>query len=184
MNVFLQKITIYAWQIFGVKTVLFRMGWADQESFSVKVERLLKVTDTLTSKGHAVSLVGISAGASAALAAFVRRKPAISGIVFICGKLAHPETVNPRYYKENPAFRGAMDELPANLKQLTSVDTQKLLSIRPIYDQTVAVKDTLVSGARHTIIPALYHAPSIAAAITIFSPIAIFFLKKRAKITS
>jgi hypothetical protein len=124
----------------------------------------------------------VSAGASAALAAFAQRKRTVSGVVFICGKLARPEGVQKSYFIKNPAFQTAMARLKSYEAKLNTSDRQKILSIRPLYDQTVAVRDTKISGVHHRIIPTLFHAPSIALGITIFSPIVIFFLKKRAKI--
>lgn len=181
-NVAWQRRIIRCWRLWGVNAEIFQMKWADDEPFQYKIERLLARVDELDTRGHKISLVGVSAGASAALAAFVARKPIISGVVFICGKLAHPETVQQSYYDENPAFQAAMQQLNANLSKLNQADTQKLLSIHPLYDQTVRVRDTKIAGVRWRAIPTLLHVPSIALGITLFLPIGLLFLKKRAKI--
>lgn len=182
-NVSLQRMTIKAWRIFGVDTTLFQMGWADkQQSFSEKLKHLLDLVDELYGHGHRVSLVGVSAGASVVIAAFAARKQVVSGVVCICGKLSHPETVSPRYYTQNPAFQDAMNGLHSTLSSLGPKERKSILSIRPLYDQTVMVRDTKIERVQQKTIPSFWHTPSIALAITLFSPISILFLKRQAKI--
>jgi hypothetical protein len=181
-NVAWQKKILRLWRLGGVKTTLFRMGWGENESFEKKLERLLEVIDKLDERGHKISLLGVSAGASAAVAAFVLRSRTISGVVFICGKLARPEAVQKSYFIENPAFYTSMQQLEVNLAKLKPVDKHKMLSIRPLYDQTVAVRDTKIAGVHSKLIPTLFHTPSIALGITIFSLVVVSFLKKQAKI--
>lgn len=178
-DVSLQKMAIKWWQIFYVKTQLFHVNWTNTEPFSQKLDRLLAVIDEYNEQRYKISLVGTSAGASVAIAAFSRRKNVVSGVVCICGKLRNPQTVRPRYYKQNPAFRDVMNGLENDLAKLTKNDKEKILSIRPLYDQTVLVADTKINGAHRAIIPSFYHVPSIALALTLFSPITIFFLKRK-----
>jgi hypothetical protein len=175
----LQKIAVGWWRVFGVKTKVFQMKWSDRELFSEKIARLSKEINILHTKGETVSLVGVSAGASAVLAAFVKNKAAVTGMVFICGKLNRPETVGQSYYDQNPAFRDAMNQLRGSVSQLTKADKTKVLSIAPLYDQTVPVEDMKINGAHQKIIPTLWHVPSIVLAVTVFSPLAIFFLKRK-----
>jgi pimeloyl-ACP methyl ester carboxylesterase len=183
-NVFLQAKAIGLWRICGVQPRLFQVNWTNAESYSQKLKRLLALIDIYSEREYKISLVGASAGASVAIAAFSRRKEIISGVVCICGKLRRPETVELHYYKHNPAFRGAMKELVQNLAKLSSKDKKRILSIRPLYDQTVSAKDTKIDGALQKIIPSFYHVPSIALALTVFSPILLFFLIRRSTIKS
>ncbi len=180
-NVWLQKITIRWWQIFGIKTQLFQVKWSNTEPYPEKLERLLALINSYNTQKYKISLVGTSAGASLAIAAFSKRKDVISGVVCICGKLRNPQTVQAHYYKQNPAFRGAMSRLESSLKTLDNEEKGRILSIHPLYDQTVVVSDTRIDGANHKTIPSFYHVPSIALALTIFSPIIVFFLKRQAK---
>ena len=154
-NVVWQKKIVNSWQIFGVKATLFQMNWTDEEPFSSKIDRLFELINKLKRSGHNVSLVGASAGASAALSVFIRHKPAISGIVFICGKLAHPETVSPSYYQQKKTFKDALKYLGSNFAKLEPHDKQKMLSIHPLYDQTVEMSDTMIEGIRRNTSPSL-----------------------------
>ncbi|MDO8335585.1 MAG: hypothetical protein Q7T74_02260, partial [Candidatus Saccharibacteria bacterium] len=164
-----QKLAISAWQIYGVQPILFQSNWADGISFSEKLENLLQLIDDNYEQGNVVSLMGASAGASMAVAAYARRVEKINGVAFICGKLRRPEAVGARYYLQNPAFREAMSTLNDNLASLTKIERARMMSIHPLFDETVVITDTFVDGAKKAILPTLFHVPSIALGITIFS---------------
>lgn len=179
----LQRIAIKGWYIFGgVQPELFQNNWGDKRSFQEKRDRLLARIDELVSQGHVISLVGTSAGASMALTAFTLRKKDISGVVCVCGKINRPEIVSQAYYAANPAFREAMYQLSDRLDELSINDKSKILSIHPLYDQTVPVEDTYIEGVKKSRIPTVFHVPSIALCLTIFSFVIMRFLKKQAKI--
>ena len=59
-----QNIGIQIWRLFGFVPHYFPLGWATKEGFDQKLGRLLRQVDALRDQGHAVSLVGVSAGAS------------------------------------------------------------------------------------------------------------------------
>lgn len=180
-NVKFQKFAISTWRVFGIRPILFKTGWADSRSFSQKLDRLLILIDEKNESGEVVSLVAASAGASLAVAAFARRRETINGVVFICGKLRNPQTVGTSYYLQNPAFREAMITLNDNLASLTKTERARIMSISPLLDETVVVKDTKVTGAKNVKSPTLFHVPTIALGITIFSFLPIFFLKRLRK---
>jgi hypothetical protein len=176
-----QKTVIRSWRIYGVQPVLFQTGWANSQSFSQKLERLLELIDSNREKGNAVSLIAASAGASMAVAAYARRKDTINGVAFICGKLRRPEAVGTQYYLQNPAFREAMSTLNDNLAQLTKVERARMLSIHPLFDETVVITDTFVTGAKKAVFPTLFHVPTIGLGISLLSFVPIIFLKRLAK---
>lgn len=176
-----QKTVIRSWRIYGVQPLLFQTGWANSQSFSQKLERLLELIDSNREKGNAVSLIAASAGASMAVAAYARRKDTINGVAFICGKLRRPEAVGTQYYLQNPAFREAMSTLNDNLAQLTKVERARMMSIHPLFDETVVITDTLVTGAKKAVFPTLFHVPTIGLGISLLSFVPIIFLKRLAK---
>lgn len=176
-----QKIAAGSWRIYGVRPIVFQTGWADNNSFSEKLDRLLMLIDRSEDGGNKVSLVAASAGASLAVAAYARNKN-INAVVFICGKLNRPEAVGEKYYAQNPAFRDAMKQLNSNVAKLNEVQRSRIMSIAPLFDETVAKKDTYISGAKNIVFPALFHVPAIALIISLFSFLPISFLKNKAKV--
>lgn len=180
-NVTLQKIAVSSWRLFSVNPVLFQTNWADEKSFSEKLNRLTDMIDSLNAKGQNVSLIGASAGASMVIAANTYRSKKVSGIVFICGKLRRPEAVGELYYTENPSFRDAMKQLNTNVAKLNDRERAKIMSIAPLFDETVAKKDTYICGVKNVVVPTLFHVPSIALCISILSFVPILFLKQNLK---
>lgn len=173
-----QQRAVRTWTLYDVKPELFQMNWADGELFQPKLQRLLDTIDSLAENGYDVSLVGVSAGASAVLNAYAARKSKVHGVVIICGKVNHPEAVSPALYAKNPAFKESMDRLPDSLDVLGEQYRKRILSIRPIADYTVPVRDTRIKGVKQGLIPTIGHVPSIAYGISLGAYKAIRFLKK------
>lgn len=174
-----QRRAVSSWRIYNVTPILFQTNWSDSKSFSEKLGKLIELIDEYYEKEFKVSLVGASAGASLVVAAYARRKQTVSGVVFICGKLRRPEAVGANYYLQNPAFREAMSTLKDNLQILTKSERARIMSIHPLFDETVVVSDTIVGGAKRFVLPTLFHVPTIALAITLFSFVPIIFLKNK-----
>lgn len=155
-----QNIALQAWRLFGLKPHYFPLGWADKEDFSPKLTRLLDKIDRLSRIDNKVSLVGVSAGASAVLAAMAARKN-IAGVVCVVGKIHNPQTVSDYIYRSNPAFKQSMNGLKDDLKKLDDKDRNKIVSIHPLKDKTVPIEDTIIRGAREKTIPVRGHVFSI-----------------------
>lgn len=179
-NPTLQKFAVKTWQIYGVNPIFFQSKWASNETFFDKIDRLTDVIDQKIKEGNRVSLFAVSAGASLAVAAYAKRNN-INSAVFVCGKLRRPEAVGESYYQENPVFRGAMENLNANVAKLNKAEKSNIISITPLFDEVVAVGDAKIDGAKNVIFPSLFHALTIGLSISIFSFIPIFFLKHRTK---
>jgi predicted peptidase len=168
------------WQLFGVKGHTYLMQWRTKELFAPKLERLLALIDRLAADGSRVSLVGASAGAGAVLVAFAARPDKVAGVVCICGKINHPETVKAWRFKENPAFEASLTELQRVLPQLSRQQRSRIMSLHPFYDGLVPVADTRLPGARELLIPAFGHVFSIFVALVFAAPIFIRLLKRQA----
>lgn len=166
------------WGHFGVKIHVFTPGWADGQLFEPKLQRLTQQINYLVDQGFAVSLVGISAGASAVLNAYVEGKDKIHKVIFICGKLLNPQTVNTSYYIKNPAFKDSLLMVQKNIASLAKMDTDRMMSIYPIFDNTVPVRDMKLPEVHLKLIPTLFHIPSIYLAITFYSRYITHFLKQ------
>jgi pimeloyl-ACP methyl ester carboxylesterase len=173
-----QRLLVSWWWMLGVKVHYHHTGWSDKnETFEDKLQRLLDQIDALTTSGRTVSLIGTSAGASMALNAYSVRKEHIRRVVLVCGKIQHIETVSDDYYRQNPAFRGSLELLGSSLRRLTKVDTAKMLIVQPEYDDVVAREDMIIPGVSVMPISTSGHAKSIAAALTIYAPRLVQFLK-------
>jgi pimeloyl-ACP methyl ester carboxylesterase len=157
------------------------MLWTDDRPFEKKFQKLLTEIDRLAGQGQKISLVGVSAGASAALSAFAKRKNSISGMVCICGKIQNSQNVQESTYTQNPSFRESMQQLDKNLPNLGQAERKKILSIHPLKDNIVPPADTKIDGTREKIIPTFGHVFSITCAITFGSFGIVGFLKKFAK---
>lgn len=168
------------WQIFGVRGHFVQMHWGDKGSFAAKLERLLAKIDELAVDGNRVSLVGVSAGASMVLVAYAARPDKVAGVVCICGKINHPETVEPWRYTENPAFKASLAELQRVLPKLGPRERARIMSIRPLRDGVVPVADTLIPGTAGKVIPSVGHVFSIFWALSLGAYSFIRFLKTQA----
>lgn len=152
--------------------------WRGSEDFAPKLDRIVELVDELHSEGHRVSLVGVSAGATAAFNTYMKRPEKIAKVVYVCGKLRRPDSVGERYYRINPAFKQSLEKVQDQIDNLTPEDSAKMLSLKPWYDQTVPVADTVLPGVRNWRMLSLWHIPSIFIGITAYSPIICGFIKK------
>lgn len=173
-----QRIVIWLWRIYGVRSEVVRMQWRVSEPFAVKQQRLLDRVDRLHEQGYRVSLVGVSAGASAVVNTFAVRQTAVHRVVCLCGKLRHPETISSTTYQQNPGFAESLQALPSSLEAIPTVARKRILSIHPIADNSVPPEDTIIPSAETMSIPSSGHVLSIALGITIFSPLIISFIRK------
>jgi pimeloyl-ACP methyl ester carboxylesterase len=174
-----QQKAVNLWRLHGVKAYLFQMRWDNGEAFEPKLERLLAHIDKAHSEGYEVSLVAASAGASAALNAFARRKDVIQGVVCICGQILGYNHVSGYTFKRNPAFGESMQMLKTSLEELTMDDRQRILSLHPVADPVVPVRDTRLPGSIEGRLPTTGHAISIGYAMTIGSRKIMRFLKRQ-----
>lgn len=167
-----QRQIAWFWRLFGVKVQYFPLGWADGEAYAPKFKRLLAKIDSFDK----VALVGVSAGASAVLNSYAVR-PDLVGVVCISGKIQNPQTIHPRRFEINPAFKDSAFGVQDSLKKLKPSERRCIMSIHPIYDQTVPIKDTIINGTVERVVHVRGHITSIYYTI-IFKPALIAkFLK-------
>ena len=173
-----QPQIINLWKNFGVIAHYHPVIWRGNEVFAPKLDRIVALVDQLYAEGHRVSLVGVSAGATAAFNAYMKRSEKIARVVYVCGKLRRPESVGEQYYRINPAFKQSLEMVQGQIDKLTLLDTKKMLSLKPLFDETVPVADTVLPGVRNWRMLSLWHIPSIFLGITAYSPIICDFIKK------
>lgn len=173
-----QELAVKLWQLYGVSPETFHMYWTTPEPFADKLEKLLVRIDELAEQGCTVSLVGTSAGASVAVAAYAARPRSVHAVVYICGKLHSPETIHPGVYRKNPAFRDAMAQVAPSLEALDARQRNRMLSLRPLADSQVPPTDSVVAGAHNQRVLSAGHAFSIGACIVLYAPFFLRFIKR------
>jgi len=173
-----QGALLAAWRLHGVRGHIHPMPWAGQEDYRPKVDRLLAEIDRYIARGHLVSLVGASAGASAILNAYVERADKITSLVYICGKINGPETVSDKTYRANPAFKTSAQLLQSNVARLTDKDTSKMLSLYSPGDHSVPHAATIIPGVPEQQLPALGHGKAIIYSLSIGAPTIINHTKQ------
>jgi pimeloyl-ACP methyl ester carboxylesterase len=171
-----QKRFLKHWRVYGVKTHFQQVNWHDDEPFESKLKRVLESIDKFAGQGQ-VSLVGVSAGASLALAAYSVRKQQISRVVYICGKLQNPDGVNQSYFQKNPAFQKSVFSAPGNIDNLSNSDKAKMLTFRAFKDTVIPVRDSKIPGVQDKTIPAIGHVFSIFLALTLYAKSITNFMK-------
>ncbi|MCA9338803.1 hypothetical protein KC939_00470 [Candidatus Saccharibacteria bacterium] len=177
-----QALIIKWWRAFGVQPIIFTMNWLESGTFEDRMEKLLEKIDELIKKDHAVSIIGVSAGASVALSVFSKRKDTMHKVVCLCGKIGNLDAINPRYFKRHPNFHASIKELEKSLPTLTAKDKKRVLSIYPIYDEVVPIKDAILQGSKQKALPIVGHVLGIAYGISIGSFGIVRFIKQPIKI--
>jgi pimeloyl-ACP methyl ester carboxylesterase len=175
-----QRRAISLWRFYGVEPVLFQTNWGDKQPWESKFKRLLGMIDEASADGKKVALVGVSAGAAAAINAYAARKDKIVGVVLIAGKVNRPQTVGEWYKRTNPAFVTAIQDCQKALASLSSSDLRKVMSRYSLADQRVVIADSQIKGAHNRVILGVGHFLTIALQITFGAPFIIRFLRQRA----
>lgn len=175
----LQDKIIKIWLLLGLQADFHTVGWARDEDFQLKLNRLVTKIDELTRNGDKVAIVGVSAGAGAALNAYMVRKDKISAMIYICGKVHGTENINPRYFLDNPAFKQSNQTSDEAYRRLTEADKKKMLYLYSRSDKTVGYQLNRMSGVAEKAIPAIGHIPAIYTAILLFFPVIARFIRSR-----
>ena len=154
----LQRQLIRGWRFHGIRTELFAVRWASEASgFDDRLEQLLGRIDELAEAGHSVVLVGASAGASTALAAYATRKGTVCCMVSICGQLRGIKKVPDPALDPNPRFRVSLEAMEKSLTTLSSDDRQRILTLRPRVDAVVQPDEAVLDGASNVQMPVVGH---------------------------
>lgn len=175
--------TVNHWRCYGLDPIVYSVGWRDgEDSFRPKVKRLIELIDELVKKGNRVSLVGTSAGGSAAINAFVKRKRTIHRVITVCSRLRVGPTMGLRCFvsktKSSPAFGESVRLCESGIRNLSTADRRKIMTVRAMFgDELVPPETTIIDGALNIEIPTGEHMFSIGVALTVFSKSLISFLK-------
>lgn len=179
----LLQVATNHWKRHGLNTIVHSVGWSDGEpSFEPKLKILVEMIDRLKNKGAVVSLVGTSAGGSAALNAFIERRNVVHRVVNVCGRLRKGPTTGFRSFEaktaSSPSFAESVKLFESREGSLTYLDKQKIMTVRAMFgDELVPADTTILQGALNTRVPSPEHVFSIGMSLTLFSKPVILFLK-------
>ena len=156
-----QHIALHIWRLFGLRPAYLALGWEVEEGLNKKLTRLDSLIEKLQNEGFTISLVGVSAGASAVLNCYANN-PRIHKVVLVCGKVNNPDNVHPRRYKINPDFKESMQRVGSAVDTLQRQRrTENILSIYSPNDTTVSPKDSEIEGTARKKIFAWSHSSVI-----------------------
>jgi pimeloyl-ACP methyl ester carboxylesterase len=164
------------WRYKNVSIELVPMRWEGKETFEQKLVRIDRAIDRVN--GKRVVIVGESAGGSMAVHIYARRPDDIQRVITICGKNSHPETVGEDYFERSPAFRTTMERLNDATKLLTKNQRHEFVSIHPMYDSVVPVRETMIAGGRCKRLWTIGHGLTIALVLTVLSPLLVRIVRK------
>lgn len=167
----------------GLNPVVYPTGWRDSETFKLKLQRLVDMIDGYIKSGNIVSLIGTSAGGSAALNVFIERKNTIYKMINVCGRLRVGTETGFRSFKSktssSPAFAESVLQCQSTEKSLSDIDRKRIMTVHAQFgDELVPPETTIINGAKNISIPTVEHIVSIGLALTLFSKPIIEFLKR------
>lgn len=177
------ELAVAPWRLYGLEPVVYRIGWRDGEtSFKPKLQKLLDRINFFSQNGVKVSLVGTSAGGSAALNAFIARKNTIHRVINVCGRLRVGLATGFRSFdyqsKSSLAFAESVKLCEAQQEIISSNDRHKIMTVKAMFgDELVPSETVTIDGAYNIGVPTFEHMFSISMSLTLFSRLLLDFLK-------
>ena len=141
---------------------IFNSNWSSNESFDQKLSRLIKQVDGY--KGAKISVVAFSAGGALATS-LLDRSSNISKVILISSKIKGSNTIGVKYQKRASALIDAVKASENSIARLPASKKEKIICLKPIFDEVVPKKDMCFEGVETKLTPFLFHVPSIAIAL-------------------
>lgn len=163
------------WSFKNVTIEMADVDWPNGK-FTEMLATIDKAIDRAS--GKKIVLLGESAGGSLTVHAYAKRKDDVYKVMTICGKNTRPETVGEKYYDYSPAFRDSMMLLNKSLESLPESKRSQFVSIHPLYDPLVSVRDTLLPGCKEVRLWLVGHTLVTLLALTVLSPIVVRAAKR------
>jgi len=131
----------------GITVSLVPMMWrSGDDTIDAKLDRIRKAIGRIPAERTV--LVGESAGAAMAVIALQCLADQVDGVVSICGKHLHGDTVGAHVYRRNPSFRSVIERGEAVVQDMSVKDKAKLGIIYSSHDGFIPAEDTLISGVK------------------------------------
>lgn len=164
---------------YGLEPVVHNMWWRKGEKhFEPKLQKLIKLIDSLSKMGDKVSLVGTSAGSSAVMNAFIARKKKIYKVISVCGRLKQGEEKGFRSFEAKTAsslaFKESILMFEKSEPKLTKEDRKKMMTISAVFDELVPGNTSRIKGATNNQIKSVEHMFSIWMGLSFYPPLIKF----------
>lgn len=151
---YLERLTRNWPDRFGSQVSIVPFGWSGEAaSFDEKDQKFL---DTIQAMGE-VGIVGISAGASAALRAKQAFLGQVTRVVTICGPVHLQHMKREKLHDKYPLLERSLE-----LLSLDSLPAEDILTLRPLFDEVALVRAMAIDGAIDIRMKMVGHAASIA----------------------
>lgn len=125
-------------------------------------DKLSRIQDAiLLYAGTEITLVGESAGGPMALVAFKRLLNGSGKVVTICGMNRGAESVNPKIYEKNTAFKSTMLESDNLILGLMPQEKQRMRTIFSSKDGIISPQNSLIPGVHSNDLDTKGHLRSI-----------------------
>ena len=156
------------WRRKGFSAHAYVFGWDDYSTdFDEKFAKLLEYIDSLEGE---VALVGISAGGTAALNAFIARPKKIAKVAMVSSPFR-------LYGYTHKAMLESMARAKKAFKHLDAVQKARLLTITGWHDQVVPTDISVLDGVRRRRVLGFSHGSSIVMATLVTPGILKRFLR-------
>lgn len=163
-----RRFFLFFWRVFGVRTQLVPMQWYDGQPYEEKYQRIEKAIEKAEAAGYQVSLIGESAGASAAMNTFARHT-SLHRLISLCGVNNYNTPISPRILKRGPAFKQSVELLNDSQAMALAARPTRITSVTALYDPVVAVDTNVISGVRHRTIWSIGHLTTILFCLSVYS---------------
>jgi hypothetical protein len=178
-----EKITKDWADNFGIDTINWPIFWENsKEKYEDRLKRLIDKIDELIAEGKSISLLGLSAGGSVVVNAFVQRKDKVSAVINVGGRLKKGKIDFPQSKQDNDnnfLFQESVVRCEKNIESLTSIDKDKFLTVRPLWDEFSPVELSMIDGAKNIKNLSFGHIIGIILAMTVYRNKIIDFIKSR-----
>lgn len=162
----------------GIDVKIHVFGWKSSLTFKEGMKSLLQEIDSFAGEDK-LNLAGASAGASACFNAYYLKKKKINCLINICGRLRKEGNPSLERASANSwSFYDSVVECERGLSLLRKKDKEKILTLRPIYDEIVPGSSVMVPGAKNVKIFSAEHMLSGALCMTLYSKIIKDFIRK------
>lgn len=170
------------WRKENLYPYLYPFGWQDNSTnFETKFNKLVQLIDKLSKQGD-VSILGISAGGSAAFNALLKRSKIIKRAVNVCGRLRagkHKWRSLDKMASKSRSFKESVLYFQKQETKTPPLLKSRLMTVTPMFgDELVPADTSSLPGAYNIKMPTGEHLLSITMALTLFIKPIIKFIKE------
>lgn len=174
---------VSGWEKHGLSPIVYKMNWSDQENFKAKLNKLAALVEEKHKDSCDISVVGCSAGGSAALNLFLSHDRLINKAISICGRLKKGDCKGFRSFetrtKTSKAFEQSVELLEQKIGNFSPNQLERIMTVGPLLGDELVPADTMtIEGVKNITIPTIGHVFSICMALSAFSNSIINFINK------